>query len=427
MSDTSIEEALRTLTENEATVLYWKYWGLDYEEIGKKLGYGVDWVTLQMSFVYRKLNFDKKIHWSKRAEILKKDVYSVFLKLIENDPKNLKNFPLPQTFPTEEIIEETKEEVVAEPLKEPEPDHEMMALVLYDEMREKEEKRDEIEKVAPSILIPTEVRQPITNWRRILIVGSLLGCIGCLVVGVGAYRLGRGDFVPVTESSVPTVQALSTTEPTLTTQSTDTETPLPTDTVAPTETPFPTDTPPPSDTPTPSPEPTAPPLFFDDFTNGKSDLWQSLYGNPLLVNSTLTFDAVTLMVLGEQWTDIEVSFDLSTIQCQQHVGSRGVTVGLRYQNPNNMVALRIANQDDCAATWFLVQDGKWNKLPNSSFPLPPKDNNGVRRFVLNVQGNTYNSPFGIPVVIENFPTGGVALFADPGVTIDNFKVSPFIP
>src|SRR5258706_7162618 len=191
MSDTSIEEALRTLTENEATVLYWKYWGLDYEEIGKKLGYGVDWVTLQMSFVYRKLNFDKKIHWSKRAEILKKDVYSVFLKLIENDPKNLKNFPLPQTFPTEEIIEETKEEVVAEPLKEPEPDHEMMALVLYDEMREKEEKRDEIEKVAPSILIPTEVRQPITNWRRILIVGSLLGCIGCLVVGVGAYRLGR--------------------------------------------------------------------------------------------------------------------------------------------------------------------------------------------------------------------------------------------
>ncbi len=216
--------------------------------------------------------------------------------------------------------------------------------------------------------------------------------------------------------NVPTIPVVSRTS-TYTPSSTPVNTPTPTASFTPTT----------ASTPTPSPVPTETPLILDDFTNGKSDLWQMIYGSPLIVNNALTFEEVTLMVLDEQWTDVEVSFDVSNMQCQQHVGSRGVTVALRYQNPNNMVALRIFNQDDCAATWFLIKDGKWNKLPNSTFPLPPRDSNGVRHWVMNVQGNTYNSPFGIPVVIEDFSMGGVALLADPNVIIDNFKVSLFTP
>jgi hypothetical protein len=232
-----------------------------------------------------------------------------------------------------------------------------------------------------------------------------------------------------TQSAKLFVEATATVEPSPTKKPTDTETLLPTDTLIPTLTPTPTASLTPTETlsPSPSPTPTLPALFFDEFTNGKSDNWQTVYGTPIITNNSLTFSDHTLMTLGDLGSDIEVSFDVSNMQCQQHVGSRGITIGLRYQNPNNMVALRIFDQDDCAVTWFLVKDGKWNKIPNSTSQLPPKDNNGVRHLVITVQGNTYNAPFGVPVVLEEFLSGGVALIASPSVIIDNFKVSSFSP
>ncbi|MBV5342639.1 hypothetical protein JZU68_03165, partial [bacterium] len=70
----SIDDQLRKLTKNEMTVLYWKCKGLKYEQIGARLTYGVDWVTLTMGGVYTKLGFSKEMHWTKRWEILKTEV-----------------------------------------------------------------------------------------------------------------------------------------------------------------------------------------------------------------------------------------------------------------------------------------------------------------------------------------------------------------
>ena len=70
----SIEDILKRLSVNEATVLYWKSQKLNYEEISNNLGYSIDWVTLQMGSVYRKLGFDKKMHWVQRVKILETEV-----------------------------------------------------------------------------------------------------------------------------------------------------------------------------------------------------------------------------------------------------------------------------------------------------------------------------------------------------------------
>jgi len=263
-----------------------------------------------------------------------------------------------------------------------------------------------------------------------------LFCIPGVLLGRQIMRTMFGDGVIPFAQAVPTTpaptetptQLPTNTKPVIFTQTsspTSTETPIPstpTVTFTPTETPTITNTPLPTETPTPAIEP----LFFDDFTDGKSDMWQTIYGEPIIVNNALSFQATTLMVIdANDWTDYEVSFDVSNMQCQGGVGSRGVTIGQRYQNANNMVALRIFHWGDyCDASWYLIKDGDWNKIPNASFPLPPKDSNGVRHFILSVEGNTYNSPFGVPLVIEDYQTGGVALLANKNVTIDNFRVIP---
>ena len=286
--------------------------------------------------------------------------------------------------------------------------------------------------------IPSEQQgSGIDRGRRppwILIAVSLL--VLCVLCIFGMFTIWQTfnpfQFFQTTPTSpapteIPTLQ-LTNTQPvvfTHTSSPTLTDTPIPptpTVTITPTETPTITNTPLPTETPTPAVEP----LFFDDFTDGKSDMWQTIYGEPIIVDNALTFQANTLMVIdASDWTDYEVSFDVSNIQCQGGVSSRGVTIGQRYQNANNMMALRIFHWGDyCDAQWYLIKDGDWDKLPNASFPVPPKDSNGVRHFILSVEGNTYNSPFGVPLVIEDFQTGGVALLANKGVIIDNFKVIP---
>lgn len=207
------------------------------------------------------------------------------------------------------------------------------------------------------------------------------------------------------------------------------QTPYPTYTAQPTYTPNPTYTARPNPTNTTFPTPTEVALFFDDFTDGKSELWQTQFGDPIIVDNALNFSATTLMIIdAKDWINYEVSFDVSNMSCQGGVGSSGVSVGLRLQNTNNMAALRIFYWgDNCTGTWYVIKNGEWQKIPNSSFNLPPKDSQGKRHFVISVDGNTYNCPFGVPLVIEGFPSGGVALWADKGVVVDNFKIIPHAP
>ena len=55
------------------------------------------------------------------------------------------------------------------------------------------------------------------------------------------------------------------------------------------------------------------------------------------------------------------------------------------------------------------------------------DANGGRQITIRVQGNSFSTPIGTSVVIENFPSGGVALIGAQGVTVDNFRVDPLTP
>jgi len=133
------------------------------------------------------------------------------------------------------------------------------------------------------------------------------------------------------------------------------------------------------------------------------------------------------MIVDQEWTDYELSFYVSNMQCQEHVGSRGLTVGLRVQDANNMVALRILDQDYCGGTWGRFQNSVFDAVPNSNFKLPPVDSNGGRQITIRVQGNTFSTPIGTSVVLENYPTGGIAFISAEGVTVDNVRVIPLTP
>src|SRR5262245_25880419 len=117
MPNMSIEEQLRSLTLNETAVLKLKCQDLKYDVIGERLGYSIDWVQLQMSSAYRKLGFNKQMHWTQRKKILEEDIC----------PK----------------LRDIREEIVEEvPQLQPElqPDPEMLAIVLFDESKNEEEK-----------------------------------------------------------------------------------------------------------------------------------------------------------------------------------------------------------------------------------------------------------------------------------------------
>ena len=92
-----------------------------------------------------------------------------------------------------------------------------------------------------------------------------------------------------------------------------------------------------------------------------------------------------------------------------------------------MVALRINDQDYCGGTWVQIQNGEWKKLLNSNFKLPPVDSNQGRQITIRVQGNTFSTPIGTSVVIENYATGGIAFIGAQGVTVDNVRVTLLTP
>ena len=233
MSNNPIEEKLRTLTLNEVTVLYWKCQNLKYEKIALEMNYGVDWVQLQMSNVYAKLGFNKEMHWSKRVEILNQEVCPALTEILKSQP------PKPNEWPPD--------------MEKPEPNPETYPLVLYDQ------EKDEEEPPPPPpepIIIPAQLPGPQrrNNLTRILTIGALLACLGCLVVGAGAYFLGRGGFALATETVIPSVPPTLTIVPSPTIQLTNTETPPPTNTLTPTLTFTPTST------VTPIPTNTKPPI-----------------------------------------------------------------------------------------------------------------------------------------------------------------------
>lgn len=228
MPDVSIEDVLRSLTFNEVTVLYWKCRDLKYEEIKIKLNYSVDWVTLQMSHVYQKLGFNKEMHWTKRKEILDREVCPTLSKILENKP------PKPEEWPPD----------IEEPVANPET----YALVLYDEKSEEEEKKGEIEKVIPTPIVAIPQRP---QRRGRLLFLALIVIVGCIGIGIIGYILGQRNnpfsflvsaTLAATETSTPMPTGNPTNTPTLIPSSTFTPAPTSTLTPTPTLSPTPTET-----------------------------------------------------------------------------------------------------------------------------------------------------------------------------------------
>lgn len=215
----SIDDQLHSLNENEIKVLSYKCNGLKYEQIADRLGYSVDWVQLQMSTVYVKLGFNKEMHWTKRRDILDKDVCPRL-------PKDLKDWEF------REEIKENKE------------DAQMMALVLYDEMRIIETAKEE----PPLVIIRNEKPSLPVRVARYSLFGILV-CLAITVIAYYAFKLGS-ELVSSAPPKQVTVIVTTTPPPALTPP---TSSPIvPTDTlIPPTDTPLPTFTLAPTNTPKP--------------------------------------------------------------------------------------------------------------------------------------------------------------------------------
>ena len=176
-----------------------------------------------------------------------------------------------------------------------------------------------------------------------------------------------------------------------------------------------TSTPLPSDTPTPAP------LFEDTFTGGMSKSWKVEYGNPIPVNDALTFDQTTLISVGENdWKNYVVTFEVSKMYCQYAVEDRKVIIVVRYQDANNMVALRWSK---CGGIWSTVENGKGKGVTNTDFTLPPPFAGGVYHPEVTANGNQFTLTSGPYFVNDKHPSGKVAIIADAGVIIDNVVVT----
>lgn len=245
MSSRDDVRKLRSLNRSEATVLYWKCHGKTYEQIGLDIDYSSDWVQLQMSNTYRKLGFNKDMHWRERTRLLEESYCKALRTMVRDDPKNLDQWPFAE--------------------EEPKHDPLMYPLVIYDEMQQRG-------------LIPYDQGQtppppPEPQGRRIF--RYALGLLALLAVGYAAYMIGtfrEPETVTQLVTQAPVVETViitSTPEPTILPTATeivdlaataDAATALfiaslPTNTPDPTATPEPTKTPNPTPTPTPTPDP----------------------------------------------------------------------------------------------------------------------------------------------------------------------------
>ncbi len=252
MTSPSHEDALKSLTRNEAYVFYWKCYGWNYVQIAQKLDYGEDWVTLQMSRVYKKLDFNKEMHSSERKRILKSTYCPLFNDLIEGQYSNIDKW-IPVPIPVEVGALANKEETKEDPT----PDPEMLALVLYDaKPGDDDDSDDDSEKPDPPVIhVPARLPAPrptlAERFRRIFIFAIIVLTVIC-AVGYFAFRMGQvlspgNNLVPLVitaTSQAPTEspQPTSSPEPSATLSPTDTATVLPpTDTATPTKTPSPLD------------------------------------------------------------------------------------------------------------------------------------------------------------------------------------------
>lgn len=396
MSSQSIEEILKRLPKNQAAVLYWKCQGLKYEDIGTKLNYSIEWVTLQMSYVYARFDLkDKKVHWAKRQDFLKNEVCPVLQKLTNGNPNKLDDFPLVED---DSIIDASETSG--------EPDPTTYPLVVYDEMVLEETHEGKI-------VIPSKgKKRPRPSYVLILLV-----IIGCLVFGYVGYRLGSSGTPEVALAEVT-----STFQPTdIPPIPTETSVIFPSDTPPPSETPFPTDTPPPSATPTESF------AFYDDFSDGLDSAWNIVYGKPVVADGQLVAGEETLLSVGDPaWMNYQIEFDvkMGRFTCQD---SQSSFLGVRATDIDNMLRFRF---HPCETEWSSVTGGSLSVISNT-FDGNQGFTNTFVHFTVKVEVNEI-SVHAKSVSLNSFidtdhPSGFIYLRIRPDTLFDNFKITLLNP
>lgn len=393
----STEDILMLLSQNEATVLYWKSQGLNYVQIGNKLNFSVDWVTLQMGYVYRKLGFDKKMHWTKRAEILEKEVYPILLKLIENDPKKLKNFPMVIDVQTPEEPEKPK----------PPLPKKITDIVLYDEKMMVKAQNYPTIKYQPS-----KVRRGFSLLAFSIILLSVI-----TVTGFFFYRLGLRSNPTIPSEALPLPLPTLGLDPTSINTLLPTETPIPTTAPLSTNTSSPTTTPLPINTTTSTITPNPNVFLFDDFRDGLDPVWAIVFGNPLIVNEQLTSSESTMLSIGDpSWTDYQIEFDVKGMGC--NIVSDGDALGVRVADIDNLLLYIFSS---CDAEWVFVIEGKKASVPGTHTRGFSSDHVTVR-----VEGNRFtvyrNSEQLVSLIEDGFSVGYIYLRIRSKTLYDNFKV-----
>ncbi len=118
-------------------------------------------------------------------------------------------------------------------------------------------------------------------------------------------------------------------------------------------------------TETPALAPTTPPkpamLFEDDFEKGLSDSWETVLGNPIIVNGMLSTDQDTWLLVGDpSWTNYSVEFN--TEQPAAWNKQEANVIGVRADGIDNMYAFSWATY---VGAGYVYENGERNQIPNS--------------------------------------------------------------
>jgi len=238
---TDPEEDLRRLTPTQCKVLYWVCRGLQYWQIGNKLGYETRTIQYHMSNVYVKLGLDRLDREARRARLFQ--IYCpILLEQIEDPQRDCQKFQVPEKEPVE-------------------PEERALVLV------EQDEREGIIPYPQPSWEPYQEGERP-SRWRGLLpgcVLGGLAAMVGVAAVFLVLSRMPQGlPFLgfgtPTGPVATPTVPPPVET-PSLEAAAVAEVSPTPTELPSPTATPFPTPTSTPTPAPTETPAPTVTPTL----------------------------------------------------------------------------------------------------------------------------------------------------------------------
>ena len=185
----------------------------------------------------------------------------------------------------------------------------------------------------------------------------------------------------------------------------------------------------PTDTVQPTPKATVRPkpatLFEDNFEQGLSDEWEVISGNPIVINGMLSADQDTWLVVGDpNWTNYSVEYNAESFY-DWFTDEYNIT-SIRMFDIDNFYAYRWLRDQ---GSWFVVQGGKWNEVPNSLIKYQSNVsglhnhritvNNGIVTFYRDgIQQFSFIS--------DKYPSGRIGLMVSQRTTVDDFKIKEIL-